>query len=58
MSDDQQSSNLLEINRYLRAQKHQIDEKYENMKLTFEINQQKLKTLENELEFNRKQSQT
>ena len=55
---DQSSNNLLEINRYLRVQKDQLEEKYENMKLTFEINQQRLRTLDTDLDFYRKQSQS
>lgn len=57
-TSDQSSNNLLEINRYLRVQKDQLEEKYENMKLTFEINQQRLKTLDTDLDFYRKQSQS
>ena len=60
VSDDAKSassSNLLEINRYLRTQKDQLEEKCENLNLNFEINQQRLKTAENELEFYRKKSQ-
>ncbi len=52
------NSNLLEINRYLRVQKDQLEEKYENVKLTFDINQQRFKSTETELEFYRKQSQS
>ena len=37
------SSQLLEINRYLRSQKEQLEEKYENLKLNNEITEQKLK---------------
>ena len=36
------SINLLEINRYLRSQKEQAEEKYENLKLSFERSQQRL----------------
>ena len=51
------SSNLLEIDRYLRTQKEQLEEKYEDLHLNHEISQQRLKTIENELEFTRKQSE-
>ena len=51
------SSNLLEINRYLRTQKDQLEEKCDTLNLNYEISQQRLKTIENELEFARKQSQ-
>lgn len=57
MESSSSSSNLLEINRYLRTQKDQIEEKFETLKLNFEINQQRLKSIENELEFYRKQSE-
>lgn len=57
ITDEQSASNLLEINRFLRTQKEQLEEKYDNIKLTHDITQQKLKTVENELEFYRKQSQ-
>ncbi|CAF0709464.1 unnamed protein product [Brachionus calyciflorus] len=55
MTDDHSSSNLLEINRYLRTQKEQLEEKYENLKLNHEITQQRLKNMENDLEFYKKQ---
>jgi chromosome segregation ATPase len=54
---EQSSLNLLEINRYLRNQKEQTEERYENLKLTAEINEQRLKTVENDLEFHKRQSQ-
>ncbi len=50
------ASNLLEINRYLRAQKDQTEEKYENLKLSVDISQQRLLTLENDLNFYKRQS--
>ena len=56
-SSGQSTSNLLEINRYLRNLKEQAEDKYESVKLTFEINQQRLKTCENDLDFYKKQSQ-
>lgn len=51
------SSNLLEINRYLRSQKDQTEEKYETLKLTAEINEQRLRAIENDLDFYKRQSQ-
>jgi len=56
-SSDQSSSNLLEINRYLRTQKELAEEKYDDLKLTSEINQQRLLTIENDLDFYKRQSQ-
>jgi DNA repair exonuclease SbcCD ATPase subunit len=50
-------SNMLEINRYLRTQKEQLEEKCENLNLNYQISEQRLKTIENELEFTRKQAQ-
>ena len=51
------SSQLLEINRYLRSQKEQLEEKYENLKLNNEITEQKLKSIEGELELKRSETQ-
>jgi chromosome segregation ATPase len=56
-SSDQSAINLLEINRYLRTQKDQLEEKYESLKLDHEILLQRFKTSENDLDFHRKQSQ-
>ena len=49
------TTNLLEINRYLRMQKEQLDERYDALKLTHDIEQQRMRALANELEFARKQ---
>lgn len=43
-------NNLLEINRFLRSQKDQLDEKYQNMALEHGIIVQHLQTCENELD--------
>ena len=51
------TSNLLEINRYLRTQKEQIEEKYESVKLDHQIQKQRFSAAENELDFLRKQAQ-
>jgi len=51
------SSNLLEINRYLRTEKDQLNERYESLKLNYEIIQEKYKTAEQDLDFERKQAQ-
>lgn len=51
------SSNMLEINRFLRNQKEELEKKYEELNLNYQISEQRMKTIENELEFTRKQSQ-
>jgi chromosome segregation ATPase len=51
------STELLDITRYLRTQKDQLEENYDKLKLQFDVNQQRLKTLENETDYYRKQSE-
>ena len=57
LTSSSSSTNLLEINRYLRTQKDQAEEKYENLKLNSEINQQRVISLENDLNFYKRQAQ-
>lgn len=52
---DQSASNMLEINRYLRAQKEQLEEKFESLKLDHDILVQRMANSENEMDSHRKQ---
>jgi chromosome segregation ATPase len=56
-SHSSSSSNLLEINRYLRQQKEQLEERYESLKLDHEIFSQRFAANESELELARKQAE-
>lgn len=56
-SQSASTSNLLEINRYLRTEKEKIEEKYESLSLNHEISQQRLKNIEGEIEFYRQKTQ-
>lgn len=50
-------SNLLEINSYLRGEKEKLEETCKSVSLKLEISQQKQKTLENDVDMYRKNSQ-
>jgi hypothetical protein len=51
------STNLLEINRFIRTQKEQLAQQFDELKLNYEITQQRMKTLQNDYDFIKKQNQ-
>ncbi|RNA44217.1 nucleo TPR isoform X1 [Brachionus plicatilis] len=54
-TDEQSASNLLEINRYLRMQKDNLEENCEKLKIDNEVCQKRVQNMESELEFYKKQ---
>ncbi len=51
------TTHLFEINRFLRAQKEQLEEKFSSLQIQTEINAQRLRACESELDFNRQRIQ-
>lgn len=56
-TDNKESlTNLIEINRFLRKQKDDIEKKFNDLKLTHEINVERLKSIESEYEYTRQKN--